>query len=52
MEDLRLLRQQDTPKEVVIDGSKHPEAAANAADAQNAGEPSVVTVDRAGAPDR
>jgi hypothetical protein len=41
-----------TPKEVVIDGSKHPEAAANAADAQKAGQPSVVTVDRPGAADR
>ena len=40
------------PKEVVIDGSKHPEAAANAADAQKAGQPSVVTVDRPGAADR
>jgi hypothetical protein len=40
------------PKEVVIDGSKHPEAAANAADAQKAGRPSELTVDRAGAADR
>lgn len=46
------MQQKITPKEVVIDGSKHPESAANAADAQKAGKPDTVTVDRAGAGDR
>jgi RHS repeat-associated protein len=38
--------------EVVIDGKEHPEAAQHAEDAQAAGQPSIVTIDRAGAKDR
>jgi len=42
----------ETPKDVYIDPSKYPEAAGHAADAQAAGHPDVVTVDRPGASDR
>lgn len=42
----------ENPKEVTIDGSKHPEAAQNATDAQKAGQPDTLTVDRAGAKNR
>lgn len=38
-----------TPKTVVIDSAKYPESAAHVTDAQAAGKPSVLTVDRAGA---
>jgi hypothetical protein len=37
------------PKEVVIDGNKYPESAQHVEDAQKAGQPSVLTVDRGGA---
>jgi RHS repeat-associated protein len=37
-------------KEVTVDASKHPETAQHVADAQAAGHPDVVTVDRPGAP--
>ena len=33
----------------MIDASKHPESAKHAQDAQDAGQPSVLTVDRGGA---
>jgi RHS repeat-associated protein len=39
----------NAPKEVVIDGSKYPESAQHAADAQKAGQPDTLTVDRTGA---
>lgn len=35
--------------EIVVDGSKHPESAQHVADAQAAGQPSEVTIDRGGA---
>jgi RHS repeat-associated protein len=37
--------------EIVVDGNKHPESAQHVADAQAAGKPSEVTIDRAGAKD-
>lgn len=39
-------------KKSQIDGSKHPEAAQHASDAQKAGQPDTLTVDRAGAKNR
>jgi len=36
--------------EIVIDGNQHPESAQHAAEAQAAGHPADVTIDRAGAP--
>jgi hypothetical protein len=38
--------------EIVIDGNDYPEAAQHIDDAQAAGQPAVITVDRAGAKDR
>jgi RHS repeat-associated protein len=38
--------------EIVIDGNKHPESAQHAADAQAAGHPADVTIDRGGAAGR
>lgn len=38
--------------EIVIDGNKYPEAARHIDDAQAAGQPSVITVDRKGASER
>ncbi len=38
------------PPPVIIDGNKHPETAQHVADAQAAGHPSEVTLDRANAP--
>ncbi len=38
--------------EVVVDSSKYPESAQHITDAQEAGQPSVVTIDRAGAASR
>jgi RHS repeat-associated protein len=38
----------DSPKPVFIDPDKHPEAAGHAEDAQKAGKPTVLTVDREG----
>jgi hypothetical protein len=40
------------PKDVYIDPNKYPAAAGHVADAQAAGQPDVLTVDRAGAADR
>lgn len=40
------------PRDVVIDRSKHPEAAAHAEHAQKNGQPSVLHIDRAGAAER
>jgi hypothetical protein len=40
------------PKDVYIDPTKYPAAAGHAADAQAAGHPEVLTVDRGGAADR
>ena len=37
------------PKEVVVDAAKHPESAKHVEDAQKAGQPDVLTVDRGGA---
>jgi hypothetical protein len=38
--------------EVIINGAQHPEAAQHIEDAQAAGQPSVITIDRAGAATR
>jgi RHS repeat-associated protein len=43
---------QDGPKDVYIDPNKYPAAAGHAADAQAAGQPEVITVDRKGASGR
>jgi RHS repeat-associated protein len=42
----------NAPKEVVVDAAKHPESAAHIQDAQAAGQPSTLTVDRGGAQGR
>jgi filamentous hemagglutinin len=41
---------QDVAKEIAVDYNKHPEAAKHIDDAQAAGKPEVVTVDRGNAP--
>lgn len=41
-----------SPKEVTIDANKHPEAARHVEDAQKAGKPDTLTVDRGGSKDR
>jgi filamentous hemagglutinin len=42
----------DVDGEIVIDGNEYPEAAQHIDDAQAAGHPPVITIDRAGARDR
>ena len=44
--------QDGTPKEVTVDANKHPESAQHIEDAQKAGKPGTLTVDRGGAKDR
>ena len=42
----------DKPRDVIIQRSKHPEAASHIEHAQRNGQPTVLHIDRAGAPER